>query len=208
MEDVAVGTEEILKYSFHRPTTSPVELPTSTVDSVGGTLLWRRQFGRISSSIVLLHGLPKPLADLSFCRQNRSGCGMPGLPVPVSCLGSPISQQGSVRLLLQLDSVPYFWGPPLGSGVAAMTDTRDLVTTAMCSCFNSGGGEHGPLGLNVPSLPRNLGEGLLEVGVGDRADIRLHQMFPTNPQNMFGPAQSVRLPPLPVDPTHRPVVIG
>ncbi|XP_029991497.1 uncharacterized protein LOC115420401 [Sphaeramia orbicularis] len=128
-----------------------------------------------------------------------------GLPVPISCLRSPMSQQGSIRLLLQLDGIPYFQGPPPGSGIAAMTDP---AATALSSRFDNGGGEHGPLRLNVPNLPRDLGEALPEVRVNDRAGIGLCQTFPAGPHNMFGPAESVQLPPLPADPIHHQVVIG
>uniref|UniRef100_A0A3B3Z787 Heat shock protein 12B n=1 Tax=Periophthalmus magnuspinnatus TaxID=409849 RepID=A0A3B3Z787_9GOBI len=34
------------------------------------------------------------------------------LPIFVSCLRSPTSQQGSLRLLLPPDGIPYFWGLP------------------------------------------------------------------------------------------------
>ena len=55
---------------------------------------------------------------------------MLGLPVPVSCLRSPPSQPDSIGLLLQLDSIPYFPGPPPGSRIAATTGTGDPTATA------------------------------------------------------------------------------
>ena len=108
-------------------------------------------------------------------------------------------------LLLQLDSIPYFQSPPPGSGIAATTGTGDLTATAPDSRVNNGSGEHGPFGLNVPSLPRDLVKALPEVGVKDLPDRGFHQMFPADPHNMFG---SVQLPPLPADPTHYQVVIS
>ncbi|XP_078478589.1 LOW QUALITY PROTEIN: uncharacterized protein LOC144739520 [Lampetra planeri] len=111
----------------------------------------------------LLYCLGDLSLDQSFCLHNRPGRGALGLPVPVGCLRSPTSQPGPIGLLLQLDSIPYFRCPPPGSGVAATTGTGDLATTALSGCFDNGGGEHGPLGLNVPSLPRELVEVLPEV---------------------------------------------
>ncbi|KAK3531657.1 hypothetical protein QTP70_025892 [Hemibagrus guttatus] len=52
---------------------------------------------------------------------------------------------------LQLDGIPYFQCPPLCSGIAAMTSTRDLTATAPDGCINNGGGEHGPLRLMSPT---------------------------------------------------------
>ena len=88
----------------------------------------------------------------------------------ISCLRSQPSLPGSIGLLLQLDSIPYFWSPPPGSGIAATTGTGDLMATAPDSCVNNGSGEHGPFGLNVPSLPRNLDKALPDVGVEDLPD--------------------------------------
>ncbi|KAK3513807.1 hypothetical protein QTP70_028872 [Hemibagrus guttatus] len=52
---------------------------------------------------------------------------------------------------------------PLCSGIATTTGTRDLVAKAPDGCISNGGGEHGPLRLNVPNLPRDLVETLPEV---------------------------------------------
>ncbi|KAI3358012.1 hypothetical protein L3Q82_003034 [Scortum barcoo] len=54
-------------------------------------------------------------------------------------------------------------------------------------------------GLNVPSLPRNLGEVLLEVGVEDLPDGGLGQTFLTDPHNTFEVCQGVPVPCAPVD---------
>ncbi|KAI3356041.1 hypothetical protein L3Q82_017312 [Scortum barcoo] len=58
-----------------------------------------------------------------------------------------------------LTAIPYFRCPPPGSGIATTTGTRDLASVhnfELRQRADNGGREHGPLGLNVPSLPRNL----------------------------------------------------
>ncbi|XP_058263675.1 uncharacterized protein LOC131364515 [Hemibagrus wyckioides] len=190
------------------------QLSTSTIHSAGREPLTSSEapdglpeFPR-GRPIVLLHGHPELLPDPSFCFHNHPGCSSLGLPVLISCLQSPTSQPGSIGLFHQLDSIPYFQCPPLGSGIAATTGTRDLTATAPGSCINNRGGEHGPLRLNVPNLPRNLVETLPEVGVEDLPNRGFSQTFPTDPHNTFGSAKSVRHPPLQADPTHHPVVIS
>ena len=101
---------------------------------------------------------PEWLPHPSFCLHNHSGCSWLGLSVPVSCFRSPTSQQDLIRLLLQLDSIPYFWCPPAGLGAAATTGSEYHVSTAPSSCLNNRGGEHGRLWLNVPILPWDSGE--------------------------------------------------
>uniref|UniRef100_A0A3B3ZI88 Integrase catalytic domain-containing protein n=1 Tax=Periophthalmus magnuspinnatus TaxID=409849 RepID=A0A3B3ZI88_9GOBI len=49
------------------------------------------------------------------------------------------------------------------AGIAAATSTADLTTTTTSSCIDNRGGEHGPLRVHVPSLPRDQGEALPEV---------------------------------------------
>ncbi|KAI3354691.1 hypothetical protein L3Q82_019182 [Scortum barcoo] len=137
------GIEEILevKYFFHRPTMSPVEVnssPPCTVNSVGRVLLPPSEApdglpeslrGR---PIVLLHGLTELLPDPSFCLQDRpSGRlqGLLGLPVPVNCVRSPTGQHGPIGLLLQPDWHPLLPVSTTGFGVAATTGTRDLAST-------------------------------------------------------------------------------
>ncbi|KAK3562309.1 hypothetical protein QTP86_033325, partial [Hemibagrus guttatus] len=107
----------------------------------------------------------------------------PGLTILtiLSCLRSPPSQPGSIGLLLQLDGIPYFQCPPLCSGIAAAIGSRDLMATAPDGCINNGGGEHGPLRLDVPNLPRDLVETLPEVGVEDSTNRGISKMFPTDP---------------------------
>ncbi|KAK3524445.1 hypothetical protein QTP70_029322 [Hemibagrus guttatus] len=198
------GVEEILEVFLPPSDNIPSQgqqLSTSTVNSIGRELLTPSEApnglpefprGRL---IVLLHGLTELLTDPSFCFRDHHGCSLLGLPVCLSCLQSPPSQPGSIGLLLQLDGIPYFHCPPLCSGIGTATGTRDLTATAPDGCVNNGGGEHGPLRLNVPNLPRDLVETLPEVGVEDPPNRGISKMFPTDPHNMFGPAKSVRHPP-------------
>ncbi|KAK3555297.1 hypothetical protein QTP86_014982 [Hemibagrus guttatus] len=198
------GVEEILEVFLPPSDNIPSQgqqLSTSTVNSIGRELLTPSEApnglpefprGRL---IVLLHGLTELLTDPSFCFRDHHGCSLLGLPVCLSCLQSPPSQPGSIGLLLQLDGIPYFQCPPLCSGIGTATGTRDLTATAPDGCVNNGGGEHGPLRLNVPNLPRDLVETLPEVGVEDPPNRGISKMFPTDPHNMFGPAKSVRHPP-------------
>ena len=74
-----------------------------------------------------------------------------------------------------------------------MTGTGYLTATATTSHVNNGSGEHGPFGLNVPSLPQDLVKALLEVRVEDLPDRGFCQMFPADPHNTFGSAKSVQL---------------
>ncbi|MEQ2297900.1 hypothetical protein AMECASPLE_039513 [Ameca splendens] len=131
-----------------------------------------------------------------------------GLTVPVSHLRSPTSQPQPIGLLLQLDSVPYCWCPPPGSGIVATTGTADLLATATGSSIDNRCGEHGPLGLYVSNIPRNLVKALPEVGVEYIPGQRLRQTFPDDAHYALGPAKSVRLSPLPADPTLHQVVIS
>ncbi|KAK0140992.1 hypothetical protein N1851_022012 [Merluccius polli] len=86
--------------------------------------------------------------------RNRHSCAPLGLPVPACCLRSPTGQKGPIGLLLQFDSIPHRRCPPAGSGIAATAGTDHLAATAPVGRLNNGGAEHGPLGLNVPRLPR------------------------------------------------------
>ncbi|XP_049340820.1 uncharacterized protein LOC125804945 [Astyanax mexicanus] len=122
---------------------------------------------------VIFHGLSELLPRPSFCLSNHP-CRMPlGLPVPVSCFRSPTGQKGPIGLLLQPDSIPHRRCPPAGSRIAATTGTDNLAATAQVGRFSNGGAEHGPLGLNIPNLPRNVFEALPEVGVEAPSDRKI-----------------------------------
>ncbi|TWW73439.1 hypothetical protein D4764_15G0008330 [Takifugu flavidus] len=98
--------------------------------------------------------------------------------------------------------------PQASSGIAAMTGTNHLAATAPVSRINNRGTEHGPLGLNVPRLPRDMVKALPEVSVEATSDRRLCQAFPAEPLNTFGSAGSVWHPSPPSEPTHHQVVIS
>lgn len=80
-----------------------------------------------------------------------------------------------------------------------MTYTGDL--TAPNSCATNGSGKHGPLGLNVPSLPQDQVKVLLEVVVEELPVGEFHHRFSTHPHNRFGSFRSFHLLTLPADPT-------
>lgn len=83
------------------------------------------------------------------------------LPVPIS-LRSPPSQLSSIRPLLRLDSIPYFQCLPPGYH-------RDLYWSPYSSkqLYHQWTWKHGPLGLNVLSLPHDQVKVLLEVVIKD-----------------------------------------
>ncbi|KAK0148831.1 Protein broad-minded [Merluccius polli] len=87
--------------------------------------------------------------------------GRLGLSVPACCLQSPTGQKGPIGLL-QIDGIPHRRCPPVGSGIAATAGTDHLAATAPVGRLNNGGAEHGPLGLNVPRLPRYMVKALPE----------------------------------------------
>ncbi|KAK3511005.1 hypothetical protein QTP70_029012 [Hemibagrus guttatus] len=72
---------------------------------------------------------------------------------------------GSMRDKLEKEELNAQKCPPLCLEIAATAGTRNLTSTAPDGCVNYGGGEHCPLRLNVPNLPRDLVETLPEVGV-------------------------------------------
>ncbi|KAK0145239.1 SCL-interrupting locus [Merluccius polli] len=157
---------------------------------------------------VVLHGLTELLPCPGFCLGNRHSCAPLGLPVPACCLRSPTGQKGPIGLLLQFDGIPHRRCPPAGSGIAATAGTDHLAATALVGRLNNGGVEHGPLGLNVPRLPRYMVKALPEVGVEALSDRRLCQTFPADPHDTFGSARSDRHSPPPSQPTHHQVVIS
>ncbi|MEQ2280347.1 hypothetical protein AMECASPLE_018786 [Ameca splendens] len=122
-----------------------------------------------------------------FCLCYHPGCGKLDLMVSLSCLKSSTNQPGLIELLLQFDSIPYCWCPPPSLGIASMTGTADVYVT---------------------SLPLDPTKALLEVKAEYVPDQGLRKTFPVDPHYVPGPANSVRLPPLPVAPTHHKVVIG
>ncbi|MEQ2180195.1 hypothetical protein GOODEAATRI_033218 [Goodea atripinnis] len=126
--------------------------------------------------------------------------------VPDSRLRSPTSQPQPIGLLLQLDSVPYCLCPPPGSGIAATTDTTQTLRPQLQAAGSTIDVEN--MVHSVSNIPRNLVKTLPEVGVEYVPGQGLYQTFPADPHYAFGPAKSVRLSPLPVNPTHHQVVIS
>ncbi|MEQ2227532.1 hypothetical protein ILYODFUR_038585 [Ilyodon furcidens] len=110
--------------------------------------------------------------------------------VPVSHFRSPTSQPHSLGILLQLDSVPYCRCPPLVSGIATTTGTVDLMAAATGSSIDNRCREHGPLGLYVSNIPRNLVKALPEVEVEYIPGQGLYHTFPAEPHYALGPANS------------------
>ncbi|MEQ2230966.1 hypothetical protein ILYODFUR_034609 [Ilyodon furcidens] len=132
--------------------------------------------------VVLLCGLTKLLPGPDFCLCHSPGCGTLGLTVPISRLRSPTSQPQPIGLLLQFDSVPYCRCPPPGSGIATTTGTAHLMATATGSSIDNKCGEHGPFGLYVSNIPRNLVKALPVVRVEHvpgRASARYSQQILT-----------------------------
>ncbi|MEQ2231464.1 hypothetical protein ILYODFUR_000670 [Ilyodon furcidens] len=184
--------EEILEVLLPPPENIPIQgqlLPTPTVNSVGKALLPEAPDSLPESirgqPIVLLHRLTELLPGPSFFLCHNLGRGMLGLTVPVSRLRSPTSQPQLIGLL-QHNSSPYCRCPPPGSGIAASTGTADLTATATGCSIDNRCGEHGPLGLYVSNLPRNLVKALLEVGVQNIPGRGLRQTFPEDPQYALG----------------------
>ncbi|MEQ2293421.1 hypothetical protein AMECASPLE_033213 [Ameca splendens] len=73
------------------------------------------------------------------------------------------------------------------------------------SCLRSATSQ--PCLIGLLASPRDLGKALREVGVEYIPDRVVHQTFPAGPHYMLGPAESVQLPALEVNPTHHQVVI-
>ncbi|MEQ2241125.1 hypothetical protein ILYODFUR_022219 [Ilyodon furcidens] len=161
--------EEILEVLLPQPDNVPSrgqQLPTLTVNRVGKALpsppeaLEGLPQSLRGQPVVLLHGLTKLLPGPSFCHCHSTL----SLTVPVSRLRSPTSQPQPIGLL-QLDSIPYCQCPQPGSGIAAATSTADLTAAATGISIDNRCEEHGPLGLCVSNIPRNLIKALPEVGV-------------------------------------------
>ncbi|MEQ2227322.1 hypothetical protein ILYODFUR_036499 [Ilyodon furcidens] len=156
----------------------------------------------------VFHGLSEHFPCPSFCLSHHQSCMPLGLPVLIRCFRSPTGQKDPIGLLFQPESIPHCRCPPAGSRIAAATGTNNLATTALVSFLGNGGVEHGPLGLHVPHLARNLFEALPEVGVEALPHRRLHQAFPADPQDSFGSARSNQHPPPPSEPAHHQVVVS
>ncbi|XP_016520433.1 uncharacterized protein LOC107834147 [Poecilia formosa] len=167
MKGMLVRLRRSSKYSAHQPTTSRVEVSstTSPVLVLHCFPLLSRQMVEQNRLEVFFYGLSKLLPRPSFCLSNHPSHMPLRLPVPISCFWSLTGQKDPIGLLLQPDSVPLQRCPPTGSRVAATTGTDNLAAAAPISCLCNGGTEHGPLKLNVPRLPQVMFEVLPEMGV-------------------------------------------
>ncbi|KAK0130536.1 hypothetical protein N1851_035235 [Merluccius polli] len=149
-EGVSVGLRRSSKYSFHRSTTSRVEV--SSAPSPPYTVLTMHCFPHPeplqSRPEVVLHGLTELLPCPGFCLSNCHSCAPLGLPVPACCLRSPTGQKGPIGLL-QFDGIPHRRCP----GIAATAGTDHLAATAPVGRHNNGGAEHGPLDSMSPASP-------------------------------------------------------
>ncbi|KAK0152627.1 hypothetical protein N1851_005851 [Merluccius polli] len=210
-EGVSVGLRRSSKYSFHRSTTSRVEV--SSAPSPPYTVLTMHCFPLLRRRMVVQNLFEAVRKSFSMASHppmsgNRHNCTPLGLPVPACCLRSPTGQKGPIGLLLQFDGIPHRRCPPAGSGIAATAGTDHLAATSLVGRLNNGGAEHGSLGFNVPRLPLYMVKALPEVGVEALSDRRLCQTFPADPHNTFGSARSDRHSPPPSQPTHHQVVIS
>ena len=127
-----------------------------------------------------------------------------GLSVPVCCFRSPTGQKDLVGLLLQPDGIPHRRCPPTGAGagVVATTGTNHHAATAPVGRLNNGGMEQGPLGLDVPRLPRDMVSRRWELNYWLPWDCQ-----ESDTHNTFGSAKSYRHPPPPPEPTHHQMVL-
>ena len=66
--------------------------------------------------------------------------------------------------------------------------------TALSSCLCNGGLKHDPFRLNIPCLPRNVGECMLEIGIEHLQNKDICQMFPTfiHPLSAASPGVGLR----------------
>ncbi|XP_054596052.2 uncharacterized protein [Nothobranchius furzeri] len=116
--------------------------------------------------------------------ERRRGLKLHQSKLSASCVVIP-SGPLHVGLLLQRDGSLNLWCPPAGMGVATMTGTGHLATTASNSRLNNRRVEQGPLGVNVPHCFRDTVKALPEEGVEDRLDRFFCQAFPADPHYAF-----------------------
>ncbi|KAK0138597.1 DNA-directed RNA polymerase III subunit RPC1 [Merluccius polli] len=185
---VSVGLRRSSKYSFHRSTTSRVEV--------------MHCFPLLRRRMVVQNLFEAVRKSFSMASPNSSH---------VRVFAS-VTATAALRLACRylpaasgFDGIPHRRCPPAGSGIAATAGTDHLAATALVGRLNNGGAEHGPLGLNVPRLPRYMVKALPEVGVEALSDRRLCQTFPADPHNPFGSARSDRHSPPPSQPIHHQV---
>ncbi|KAK0151876.1 hypothetical protein N1851_006751 [Merluccius polli] len=208
-EGVSVGLRRSSKYSFHRSTTSRVEV--SSAPSPPYTVLTMHYFPLLRRRMVVQNLFKAVRKSFSMASLNSSHVRVfasvtTTAALRLACRYLPAAS--GVPQAKKFDGIPHRRCPPAGSRIAATAGTDHLAATALVGRLNNGSAEHGPLGLNVPRLPRYMVKALPEVGVEALSDRRLCHTFPADPHNTFGSARSDRHPPPPSQPTHHQVVIS
>ncbi|KAK0147800.1 putative uncharacterized transposon-derived protein F52C9.6 [Merluccius polli] len=208
-EGVSVGLRRSSKYSFHRSTTSRVKV--SSAPSPPYTVLTMHCFPLLRRRMVVQNLFEAVRKSFSMASPNSSHVRVfasvtATAALRLACRYLPAAS--GVPQAKKFDGIPHRRCPPAGSGIAATAGTDHLAATALVGRLNNGGVEHGPLGLNVPRLPRYMVKALPEVGVEALSDRRLCQTFPADPHDTFGSARSDRHSPPPSQPTHHQVVIN
>ncbi|KAK0140496.1 hypothetical protein N1851_022532 [Merluccius polli] len=193
-EGVSVGLRRSLKYSFHRSTTSRVEV--SSAPSPPYTVLTMHCFPLLRRRMVVQNLFEAVRKSFSMASPNSSHVRVfasvtATAALRLACRYLPAAS--GVPQAKKFDGIPHRRCPPAGSGIAATAGTDHLAATALVGRLNNGGVEHGPLGLNVPRLPRYMVKALPEVGVEALSDRRLCQTFPADPHDTFGSASSAPL---------------
>ncbi|KAK0132992.1 hypothetical protein N1851_031638 [Merluccius polli] len=193
-EGVSVGLRRSSKYSFHRSTTSRVEV--SSAPSPPYTVLTMHCFPLLRRRMVIQNLFEAVRKSFSMASPNSSHVRVfasvtATAALRLACRYLPAAS--GVPQAKKFDGIPHRRCPPAGSGIAATAGTDHLAATALVGRLNNGGVEHGPLGLNVPRLPRYMVKALPEVGVEALSDRRLYQTFPADPHDTFGSASSAPL---------------
>ncbi|KAK0137955.1 hypothetical protein N1851_025831 [Merluccius polli] len=193
-EGMSVGLRRSSKYSFHRSTTSRVEV--SSAPSPPYTVLTMHCFPLLRRRMVVQNLFEAVRKSFSMASPNSSHVRVfasvtATAALRLACRYLPAAS--GVPQAKKFDGIPHRRCPPAGSGIAATAGTDHLAATALVGRLNNGGVEHGPLGLNVPRLPRYMVKALPEVGVEALSDRRLCQTFPADPHDTFGSASSAPL---------------
>ncbi|KAK0146532.1 hypothetical protein N1851_014139 [Merluccius polli] len=193
-EGVSVGLRRSSKYSFHRSTTSRVEV--SSAPSPPYTVLMMHCFPLLRRRMVVQNLFEAVRKSFSMASPNSSHVRVfasvtAAAALRLACRYLPAAS--GVPQAKKFDGIPHRRCPPAGSGIAATAGTDHLAATALVGRLNNGGAEHVPLGLNVPRLPRYMVKALPEVGVEALSDRRLCQTFPADPHDTFGSASSAPL---------------
>ncbi|KAK0145893.1 hypothetical protein N1851_015177 [Merluccius polli] len=162
-EGVSVGLRRSSKYPFHRSTTSRVEV--SSAPSPPYTVLTMHCFPLLRRRMVVQNLFEAVRKSFSMASPNSSHVRVfasvtATAALRLACRYLPAAS--GVPQAKKFDGIPHRRCPPAGSGIAATAGTDHLAATALVGRLNNGGVEHGPLGLNVPRLPRYMVKALPE----------------------------------------------